>query len=174
MLALHNGNIGAMRNQYIYIIGFLLCLLLLSEAYYLQYVKNILPCLLCIMQRLVYYILAVIFLIATVHNPYKLGQRVYATLIFSSALIGAGFSLRQIYLQQLPFEKAPPCTPSLNFMLHNFPLQRVIKALFYGSGNCTVVHTRILRWDLAEWSLLFFVIFTIIAIVLFLKTKPAK
>lgn len=164
-----------MRLRYIYTIGFVLCLLLLSEAYYLQYAKNIPPCSLCIMQRLAFYTLGIIFLIAAVHNPHQFGQRIYAMLVFIFALSGAGFGVRQIYLQQLPFGKAPPCAPSLNFMLyHHFPLQKTLKVLFYGGGNCSVVHERIFGLSLAWWSLLFFAVFTITAMRLFFKAKHAK
>jgi len=160
-----------MNKRFIYFIGFLICAAVIAAVYYLQYAKGVKPCPLCIAQRFAYYIIAIIFLIASLHNPRKLGQRLYAILIIIFSLIGGNFALRQILLQHLPPGEAPACAPSLNFMLHNFPLHQTLKVLFYGSGDCAVVHWTFFGFSLAWWSLLFFIIFFLSAIVSLFKAK---
>ena len=160
-----------MNKRIIYFIGFLICTTLLGFAYYLQYVKNINPCLLCIMQRLGYFLLAIICLAATLHNPRKIGQYIYAILGMLAALFGGNFALRQIILQNLPAGKVPACAPSLNFMVHHFPLKQTLQNLFYGSGDCAAVHWKFFGLSLAWWSLLFFIVFFIAAAMLLFNRK---
>ncbi len=158
-----------MNRRYIYLIGFLICIVLLSIVYYLQYVKDVNPCLLCIIQRVAYFALAIIFLAATLHNPRIIGQRIYAILIMLASLFGGNFALRQLILQHLPPDEVPACAPSLNFMLHNFPLNKTLQTLFYGSGDCAVIHWKFFGLSLAWWSLFFFIFFFISGLILLFK-----
>ena len=163
-----------MKKRFIYFIGFLICALLIAMVYYLQYSKGIQPCLLCIIQRVAYYLLGIICLIATLHNPRYIGQCVYAILLVIISLLGGFFALRQILLQHLPSGEAPPCAPSLNFMLQNFPLHQTLKVLFYGSGDCAAIHWTFLGFSLAWWSLLFFIIFIVGSVITLYKTKTSS
>lgn len=158
-----------MNKRYLYFIGFLICTALLAIVYYLQYVKNIHPCLLCIVQRAAYFMLAIICLIATLHNPRKTGQRIYAILLILASLFGGNFALRQLILQHLPPGSVPSCAPSINFMLHNFPLNKTLQTLFYGSGDCALIHWKFFGLSLAWWSLFFFIFFFIASLILLFK-----
>ena len=149
--------------RYIYLLGFIVCTALLGTVYYFQYAKHIPPCPLCIMQRFAYYLFGLTCLIAYIHNPQRIGQRIYLSFLFAFTVFGASNAARQVYLQHLPAGQAPACAPSLNFMLHNFPFSETLKVLFYGSGDCAIVHWSFLTLSMATWSLLFLLLFVIVS-----------
>jgi disulfide bond formation protein DsbB len=72
-----------------------------------------------------------------------------------AAIVGAGFALRQLYLQQLPPEAVPACGPDLAYMIEAFPPLEVLQAMTLGTGNCAVVD-RVLGVNIAIGSLLGF------------------
>lgn len=148
-----------MKWRTLYFLAFFASLTLLLAAYYVQYIEHIAPCPLCIMQRIAYYLIAITCLLGIVRAEIK--PRIYASLIMLFSAIGLGFAIRHIYLQHLPDGMAPACAPSLKFMLENFPLHDLLKVLFYGSGDCSIVTWRLLGLSMAEWSLLGFILFFI-------------
>ena len=163
-----------MNQRKYYLLGLLVCVLLLGTVYYFQYAQNMTPCPLCIMQRLAFYLLGITCLIAACHKPKITGQRVYAILVLLFATFGSGIAIRQLYLQSLPFGQAPACAPSLNFMLQNFPLHETLKALFYGSGDCAVVHWSFWGLSMAAWSLIFLLGFFVAGWVHLFRAKTKK
>src|SRR5919199_300795 len=80
---------------------------LLGYGYYLQYVQGLEPCPLCLVQRLFFYAVMIIFLIAAVHAPQRIGARIYAALALLFAAGGAATAARQVWLQHLPADRVP-------------------------------------------------------------------
>ena len=130
------------------------CALLLGYAYYLQYGQHLEPCPLCIFQRVAVLALGVVFLVAAVHNPQRVGARVYAALIALVALAGIGVALRHIYIQSLPPGQVPSCGATLDYMLEVFPLTQVIRTVLTGSGECGVIDWRFLGLSMPWWVLI--------------------
>ena len=95
----------------------LICAALLSYGYYLQYVQGLEPCPLCLVQRLFFYAVMIIFLVAAVHAPGRIGARIYGGLVLLFAAGGAAVAGRQVWLQHLPADQVPACGPGLNYML---------------------------------------------------------
>lgn len=157
-----------------YLLGLIVSALLLGSVYYFQYARHMAPCPLCIMQRVAYYLLGITCLVALWQNPRITGQRIYAILLLIFSAYGIGLAIRQLYLQSLPFGQAPACAPSLNFMLKNFPLHETLTAMFYGSGDCAVVHWQFLGLSMAGWSLVFLVGFFIAGLLLLVKAGSKK
>src|SRR5688500_4416352 len=134
--------------------GTLVCALLLGFGYYLEHVRGLEPCPLCLVQRGFFYAVLAIFAVAALHGR---AARVYASLGFLFALGGAASAARQVWLQHLPPERVPQCGPDLYFMLENFPLSRTLKTLIAGTGECAVIDWTFLGLSIAEWSLGWFV-----------------
>jgi disulfide bond formation protein DsbB len=145
-------------------VGALVCALLLGFGYYLQYVKELDPCPLCLVQRGFFYALLVVFAVAALRSPVGAGRIVYGTISALFALGGLAAAGRQVWLQHLPPEKVPQCGPDLYFMLENFPLARTLKTLVAGTGECAVVDWTFLGLSIAEWSLGWFVALFVYAI----------
>ena len=63
-----------------FFIGFLICAGLIGIALYLQYFVHLEPCPLCMLQRVAFITVGVIFLLGALHGPKQTGTRVYAFL----------------------------------------------------------------------------------------------
>jgi protein dithiol:quinone oxidoreductase len=144
-------------------LGALVCIALLGYAYYLQYVRGLEPCPLCMVQRGFFYAVMALFVVAALHGPRRWGGTLYAALITLFALGGAATAARQVWLQHLPADKVPQCGPDLFFMLENFPLGRTLEKLFYGSGECAKVDWTFLSLSIAGWSLAWFIVLALYA-----------
>lgn len=146
-------------------LGLLICVGLLGYAYYLQFYQGQEPCPLCIFQRLAYVGLAIVFLVAALHNPRAWGSRVYAVLLLLIAAIGTAIAARQVWLQSLPPDQVPSCGPGLNYLLSTLPLSTAITKVLRGSGECAAVTWRFLGLSIAGWSLIWFVLLGLVGAV---------
>lgn len=142
-----------------FVLGAVFCALLLGYGFYLQYHDGQNPCPLCLVQRGFYFGLLFVFLVAAIHGPRKAGSVVYGLIGLLLAAGGGATAGRQVWLQHLPADKVPKCGPDLYFMLDNFPLSKTITNLLRGSGECAEVTWRFLGLSIAEWSLVWFVLF---------------
>ena len=141
-----------------YLAGFLICGGLILYALYLQYYEYQDPCPLCLLQRVVYIALMVVFLLGALHGPRRTGAIVYSTLLVLVSLIGAGIAGRHVWLQHLPKDKVPECGPGLGYILDRFPLVNALEKIFRGSGECAEAGWRLMGLSIAEWSLVWFIL----------------
>lgn len=133
------------------------CTLLLAVALYMEYVMGLVPCPLCMTQRVFVFLVGLLALLAFVHHPQGWGRRVYASLGLLAAIIGGGFSSRQLWLQSLPPERVPACGPDLYYMLDVFPFLETVKVMLTGDGNCAEVSWTFLGVSIPGWTLVAFV-----------------
>lgn len=138
--------------------------LLLAFAVYLEQVQGLLPCTLCITQRIFFVLAGAAALLAALHNPATLGRRIYAVFIFLFSLAGAGVAVRQLWLQQLPPEAAIACGPSIDYLLEVLPLNELLLAFFRGDGNCAETVWTFLGLSIPGWSLLAFMLLAAAAV----------
>ncbi len=150
--------------RFIYLAIFILCAGLLGFGLYLQYVGGLEPCPLCIFQRVFFLAAGGIALLAGIHNPRRLGSLLYSTLIAIAAVVGGGIAARQIWLQHLPPDQVPECGPGLEFMLEAYPLADTIMKALKGTGDCAEVAWRFLGFSIAEWSIAFFIVITLVSL----------
>lgn len=61
----------------LFLLAFLGCAAIIGFALYLEHSVGLVPCPLCHVQRFAVLLFAVVCLLATVHNPARLGQRIY-------------------------------------------------------------------------------------------------
>lgn len=139
------------------VLGLLACLVAMGFALYLQHVVGLEPCPLCIMQRIAVFAAMGVLVIAILHNPRAVGQRVYALFGLLAALFGLGVAGRHVWLQHLPADQVPACGPGLEYMLDVFPLKDALSMVLRGSGECATVDWTFLGFSLAELTLLVFV-----------------
>jgi disulfide bond formation protein DsbB len=134
----------------------LACASLLAFGYFLQYVKGLEPCPLCLLQRGFFYAVIAVSVIAALHDPGRGGRIAYASLAGLAAIGGGAVATRQVWLQHLPPDQVPQCGPDLFFMLENFPLSRTLKTLVTATGECAKVDWTFLGFSIAEWALAWF------------------
>lgn len=116
--------------------GFVACVGMMAYALYAEHVLMLMPCPLCVFQRMAVIALGVVFLVAAIHNPAGWGNRVYAALVFLSAAVGVGVAGRHVWLQNLPADQVPSCGPGFDYIIDSFPLADALKLIFTGSGEC--------------------------------------
>lgn len=146
-----------LRPRAMFILAAVGCMLVLAGAFYIQYGLEQEPCPLCYVQRLEVMLFAFFCLLGAIHNPAKLGQRIYGGLMLLAASTGIATAGRQIWLQHLPKDQIPACLPPLEFMLEVLPLQEVIMKMLYGSSDCAEITWTFLGLSIAEMSLLGFI-----------------
>ncbi len=134
--------------------GFFACAGLMAYALYAQYQLMLEPCPLCILQRIAVIGLGLVFLIAGLHNPARVGRFVYASLLAVAMLLGAIVAGRHAWLQIIPEDQVPACGPGLDYMWENFPLADVINMVFKGSGECASVDWQFLGLSMPAWVLI--------------------
>ena len=147
-----------------YLAGLLICGALFAFALYLQYYEYQNPCPLCILQRIAFIAMMVVFLAGAIHGPRRTGAIIYSTLLVIIAAIGAGIATRHVWLQHLPKDQVPECGPGLEYMLNKFPLAQALEKVFRGSGECAEVGWTFLTLSIAEWSLAWFVLLGVLAV----------
>jgi protein dithiol:quinone oxidoreductase len=133
------------------------CTLLLATALYMEYAMGLVPCPLCMTQRVFVLLVGLVALLASAHHPGRLGRRVYASLGAAAALVGGGFSSRQLWLQSLPPDRVPACGPDLYYMLEVFPFLDTLRVMITGDGNCAEVSWTLLGVSIPGWTLMAFV-----------------
>ena len=152
------------NRRVIYLLGFLACAALIAFALYLQHKLGEDPCALCIFQRVAVGALGLVFLVAALHNPRELGNRIYASLALVAAAIGIAIAGRHVRLQHLPKDQVPECGPGLNYLLETQPWMQVLSNVLKGSGECAEVGWTFLNLSIPEWTLICFVLLAIVTI----------
>jgi len=140
-------------------LGFLACVALMAYALYAQHVLGLAPCPLCIFQRVAVMSVGVVFLIAALHNPGRLGARVYGALVVLAAVCGMGISARHIWIQAQPPGTVAACGADLNFLMDIMPITEVVKKVLTGSGECGRVD-----WTFLGLSMPWWVLFSLVAL----------
>ncbi|MBB3061663.1 disulfide bond formation protein B [Microbulbifer rhizosphaerae] len=140
-----------------FLLAFLAVVFLLGAAFYLEYIRGLEPCPLCITQRVMLLGAGLVSLAAFLHNPATIGRRIYGLLVSLWALGGLYFSGRQLWLQSLPEDQVPACGPGISYMLESFPVSDVLKTLLTGDGNCAEVQWTLLGISIPGWAALGFI-----------------
>ncbi len=156
-------------NNWLYLAGFLFASGLMGFGLYLQYVKHQEPCPLCMVQRVIFIAILVLFLLAATHGPKRLGARIYAGLIVLLSLSGVAVAARHIWIQHLPADQVPACGPGLDYMLETMPMSSVLKELLHGSGECAAKGWNFLTLGIPEWSLLCYLVLGFWAVLIALR-----
>ena len=151
----------------------LICVGLLSFGMYLQHVVGLEPCPMCIVQRYVMVLMALVALLGACLPGRKTSLIAGGWLVMFS-LGGAYVAARQSWLQWYPPEVVS-CGRDFYGMIETFPLQRAIPMIFKGGGDCSKVDWTFLGGSIANWSFVAFVglgLLVLLSIVQVLR-KPA-
>ncbi len=149
---------------------FLSCVGLISYAQYLQYIDNLLPCPLCVVQRIAYWALGLIALTAFFHHPHIVGRRLYGGLMTILSLIGAGIALRQSWLIRYPETFTCSISPEETF-LNALPIAQWWPGMFEANGDCADVSWDFLSLTVSDWSFVAFIILSLLSVYTLLAKK---
>ena len=157
-----------------YILGSVGCFTTVALALIIQTKYNLEPCPLCITQRMFFMGLGVLFLIGAFIipkglKPASLLQKIFAGLQVLTALGGAGWAVRHWYLQANKESIIADCGVGFDYMFDNFPLKKMFKLIFKGTGDCALIDWTFLGLTLPQLALITFLFFGIYAIFLLKK-----
>ena len=158
----------AAKRKY-YGLGFILVAMLLLTSLYLQFYDGFQPCPLCMLQRFAFLLLGVFYLIGLLCYKWGFLRVTASVLALLSAMLGLALAGRQIWLQHFPSANGTECGVSLEYMLQVLPLNEVAQRIFQGTAECTARGWEFLYLNMAEWSLLWFVLFFLLSAYLFKK-----
>jgi disulfide bond formation protein DsbB len=139
-----------------WIIGFG-CMFLIGVALYMEHMMHLEPCPLCIFQRVAVITAGLIAIVAALHNPQRVGIKVYSLMVVMASTIGGALAIRQLHLQSLPEDQVPSCGPGLDYLLDVFPMQDVIQMVLVGDGSCAEVAWSLLGISIPGWALVGFI-----------------
>lgn len=108
-------------------------------------------------QRIMFYASGMLFIIAGIHNPMLVGQRIYASMIMLFSFGGIGLASRQLWLQSLPADQVPACGPGLDYMIDVLPWTEVLAVMVRGTGDCAEVQWVFMSLTIPGWSLVTFI-----------------
>ena len=131
----------------------LLTLFVLCASFYFQYVLELTPCPLCLMQRVCLFLLLVVMGLS-----FRALNRAHYTSLAQVIVAAAGlfFAVRQLWLQSLPASDMPACMPGLDIVIRYFPWKTIARTLFLGTGDCAEVSWSFLGISLPGWCALYF------------------
>ncbi len=134
-------------------VGFLICAGLMAFALYAEYGLFLMPCPLCVLQRIAVIAIGLVYLAAALHNPSGGARLVYSGLIAVSAVFGVVVAGRHVWMQHLPADQVPACGPGLGYMIETLPFSEVRDKVFSGSGESAEVSWSLLGLSMPEWVL---------------------
>ena len=140
--------------RFAFFLAFLCSAAIILAALYLEHVVGLLPCPLCVVQRICVIGFGLACLAGAAHGR---GRRVYAGLAGLMAVAGGATALRQVWLQSVPADELPSCLPSLEYMMEALPFQEIVRLVLHGTADCAEVGWTFLGLSLPEWSLLCFI-----------------
>lgn len=147
----------------------------MSFALYLEHVKGLDPCPLCIFQRVGLMVMGIFALIAFLHHPVSNAvKRVYALLATLGMLWSVGVAMRHVWLQTLPPDQVPSCGPGLNYLIDALPFKKVLSEVLSGSGECAAIDWTLFGFSLPVWSLAFFSVLLLICLWQLFRRYPVS
>lgn len=159
-------------SRWISFFGLLICLFLLGFAAYLQVSLGLAPCPLCVLQRALILLLAFIFFIGSLYTPlHPGGKRFQSASIVIVSLVGVLVAAHHVSLQHQPPGTVVSCSPTLDYILKNLPLDKAWGLIFNGSGDCAVNQWSLFGFSIPQWTLAFFAFFAVAGLVRYLAVK---
>jgi len=146
----------------IFLTVFLICAGSLVYALYLQLVKNLLPCPLCVAQRLSYWVIGLTAIVAVAHNPRALGRCLYSGVMMIAALVGGVIATRHSWLVRYPESFECGISPEER-LLNSLPIARWWPTMFEANGDCSESSWELMSLTIPDWSAIMFILMAILS-----------
>jgi disulfide bond formation protein DsbB len=122
---------------------------------YVQHVAGLVPCPLCVLQRIAYVATGVFAGIGAFVLRGRIGRFLSATLALLAALAGGGVAAWHNWIIAYPPESLS-CGRPFEWFHRDFPLAVWLPRLFRGDGDCLDVSWTLLGLTVPGWSLVVF------------------
>lgn len=156
-------------------LGFIVCAAAITfTTVYLEKQLGIEPCLLCTLTRLITLSAAAIFLLAFLHNPGSIGQRLYGSLLFLLTLSGIAATVKHMWTQQQFLNTDSVCSLNTDQLFGTMPSIETLKSIFQGASECATSHWTFMGLSIPEQALVLFSILLIITWKLIKKRRQPR
>lgn len=136
------------------------CAAALAFAFYAQFGMDLVPCHLCIFQRVAVAGLGLAFVLAALFSRPGVRGAFAAILIGAMGAATIATAGRHVWIQMQPEGSVPACGADLAFMLDLFPLTDVILKVFKAGAECAKIDWSLLGLSMPAWVLILAVILT--------------
>ncbi len=134
--------------------GFVGCAALMGAAFFFEYVMKLTPCNMCMLQRIAVSALGLAFLVATLHDPRRVGARLYALLILVASGAAIALSAKHIWMQMQPPGSLPSCGADFFTMVDMLPFTTVVTRILAGGGECQAIVWSLFGLSMPAWLLI--------------------
>ena len=136
------------------IAGFVACVALIGAALFFEHALKLVPCNMCMLQRIAVVVLGAVFLAAALQHPGSTGARVYAALVALAALAAAALSARHVWMQLQPAGSLPSCGADFYTLVDLLPFNEVVARIVMGGGDCQAISWSFLGLSMPAWLLI--------------------
>jgi disulfide bond formation protein DsbB len=147
-----------------YWLAFIAIAVLLGSAQYLELYKGIIPCPLCILQRIVFALLGLFFMLGMPFSSKTWGRLSIGIICALFSGLGIALATRQVWLQHYATNQPANCEVGLQYMFQVLPFKEVIMKMLQGGAECSHVGWTLFYLSLAEWSVICFIFFFLFSI----------
>lgn len=140
--------------------------------FYLQKHVGLEACPLCLIDRGLVIAIGILFLLAVLHNPRTWGQKIYAAFVLLFSAMGIAVCWRHLWLQSLPPDQVPECSPGLDYMLEAFPIGDTIRIIFNSAGECAEIQWTFMGLSIPALTLLVFIGFALLSVIQIVRKQP--
>ncbi|MFI4956039.1 MAG: disulfide bond formation protein B [Gammaproteobacteria bacterium] len=146
----------------------LICVAALSAGYYLEFVEHLIPCLLCVAQRVALYAIALFAGLLWLFPRHKWVRMLLRTGMLISASAGVFFAGKQLYLESLPVDQRPACTVPFDMLIRSHEWGNALLQLLNGTSDCGTRQWVFLNMSLPFWSGCIFVVLILLILMSFI------
>ena len=133
----------------------ILSVLAILSSYAMQFLMDMQPCPLCIMQRFCTLVLVFLCLCYFCFESWgKKNSFLISQIIF--IVLGVVLAARQMWLQIFSHNEAGLCLPGFEQLVHYFSWDIILKVMFWGSNECGTVAWTLLGLPTSVWTFGFF------------------
>jgi disulfide bond formation protein DsbB len=142
-------------------LGFAACAAVLAFAFYAQYGLYLVPCHLCVFQRVTVAGMGVAFLVAALLPGGGWRTALRVILIVLTGLATMATAGRHVWVQMQPEGSVAACGGDLEFMLDILPVTEVILRVLRAGGECAKIDWTLLGLSMPVWVLMFAAVMTV-------------
>ena len=146
------------RLRSLFLLAFVASLAILGGTFYLELGLGLVPCPLCLSQRILLSLFAIVCLGALLQRPRLRGLCRYAAVALVCAVLGVLLAARHIWLQSASFVPEMECHPPLGYLVYTRSWSQVLEAMLLGSPDCVRISWTFMDLSVPEWSLLAFMV----------------
>lgn len=162
-----------LQPRFPFIASAVICLALVGGGLILASLLNLAACPLCIIQRMLYLLLALVSIAGIAMNRNSIARRLLALDMALIAAVGIFVAGYQVWIQRFARETncsadAPWWEKLVDWAGEKLPL------LFQANGMCSDPAWKFLTLSIAEWSLLAFSTLLVLALIALFRKTPAS